>query len=343
MAKFIVPLDQLPPPASDGTQKFRFRIITEDKNVISYWSPIFKIINNSQIVYSNENTQGFIAFSASAVYDSRNDAISVTLDSPGTDYNEFIKNYDIFVKWDSGSYDFYNRMNANGISIANSGSATVRVKGQYPSQYIDGEPVETQSLKIFETSILNLIDLRDTALISASVTNISASVTQINQNVADVEGLIYALSWYTGGIMGALSLPERGQPLDVNIIYDITEQVNTLTNALTVKASSSSQVNKDTGSVGTSSLKFYAETKPLVATSVSGGQTEEFTISYPTNYKYTPVVTVTVLNNTGSNAGNNVTIVLTNITTSLAKGIVRYNEAGTVNLSVNSIVVGLPQ
>jgi hypothetical protein len=143
--------------------------------------------------------------------------------------------------------------------------------------------------------------------------------------------------------MGALSLPERGQPLDVNILYDITEQVNTLTNALTVKASSSSQVNKDTGSVGTSSLKFYAETKPLVATSVSGGQTEEFTISYPTSYKYTPVVTVTILNNTGSNAGNNVTIVLTNVTTSLAKGIVRYNEAGTVNLSVNAIVVGLPQ
>jgi hypothetical protein len=194
MAKFIVPLDELPPPTSDGTQKFRFRIITEDKNVISYWSPIFKIINNSQIVYSNENPQGFISFSASAVYDSRNDAISVTLDSPGTDYNEFIKNYDIFVKWDSGAYDFYNRMSANGISIANSGSATVRVKGQYPSQYIDGEPVETQSLKIFETGILNLIDLRDTSAISASVTNISASVTQINQNVADVEGLIYALS-----------------------------------------------------------------------------------------------------------------------------------------------------
>jgi hypothetical protein len=194
MAKFIFPLRELPPPMSDGTQKFRFRIITEDRNVVSYWSPIFKIINNSQVVFSNENQQGFLTFSASAIYDSRNDAISVTLNSPGVDYTEFIKDYDIFVKWDSNSYDFYNRMNANGISIANSGSATVTIKGQYPSQYIDGEPIETESLKIFETEVLNLIDIRDTAAISASVTNINSSITQINQDVSDVEGLIYALS-----------------------------------------------------------------------------------------------------------------------------------------------------
>lgn len=143
--------------------------------------------------------------------------------------------------------------------------------------------------------------------------------------------------------MGTLSVPERGQPIDVDFLYTLTEQVNTLTNAITVKSTSSSQVNKNTGSVGTSSLKFYAEELPLVATSVSGGQTEEFTISYPTSYKYTPVVTATVLNNSGSNAGNNVNLVLTNVTTSQAKGIIRYNESGTVNLSVNAIVIGIPQ
>lgn len=188
MAKFIFPLNELPPPAFDGTQKFRFRIITEDRNVVSYYSPIFKIINGRQIVPE------IPAFSASAIYDSRDNAVSLTLSSTGSEYTEFIKDYDIFVKWDSQAYDFYNRMNANGISIANSGSATVRIKGQFPSQYIDGEPVETDSLKIFETSVLNLLDIRDVASISASVTNISASVNQINQNVADVEGLIYALS-----------------------------------------------------------------------------------------------------------------------------------------------------
>jgi hypothetical protein len=190
MAKFIVPLHELPYPMSDGTQKFRFRIITEDRNVVSYWSPIFKIVNNSQVV------PAIPSFSASAIYDNRTDSVSVSLatNQVTDDYTEYLDNYDIFVNWDSSGYNFYNRMNANGINIPSSGSATVRIKGQYPSQYIDNLPVETSILKVFETSNLSLIDIRDTAAISASVTNISASVTQINQNVADVEGLIYALS-----------------------------------------------------------------------------------------------------------------------------------------------------
>jgi hypothetical protein len=190
MAKFIVPLHELPYPMSDGTQKFRFRIITEDRNVVSYWSPIFKIVNTNQL-------EPLIpSFAASAIYDSRTDSVSISLatNQVTDDYTEYLDNYDIFVNWDSAGYEFYNRMNANGINIPSSGSATVIVKGQYPSQYVDNSPVENLKLEVFKTSTLSLIDLRDTAAISASVTNISASVTQINQNVANVEGLIYALS-----------------------------------------------------------------------------------------------------------------------------------------------------
>lgn len=190
MAKFVVPLHELPPPMSDGTQKFRFRIITEDRNVVSYWSPIFKIVNNNQIVPMVPS------FSASAIYDNRTDSVSISLatDYVTDDHTEFLDNYDIFVNWDNNGYEFYNRMNANGINIANEGISTVKVKGQYPSQYVNNQAVETNLLKVFETDTLSLVDLRDTASISASVSNISASVTQINENVANVEGLIYALS-----------------------------------------------------------------------------------------------------------------------------------------------------
>lgn len=203
MAKFIIPLNQLPPPvgastqylgeAITGTQKFRFRVISEDRNTISYWSPVFKIINQRQInPYLNQ-------FNASAIYDSRDDYISVALSSDSTEYTEFLKDYDIFVEWDNGGYVFYNRMNANGIKIANSGTSTVRIKGQYPSQYIekdDGtlEPQETGLLEVFETETLSLVDLRDLSTISASITNVNASVIQVQQDVQNVEGLVYALS-----------------------------------------------------------------------------------------------------------------------------------------------------
>lgn len=195
MAKFIIPLNQLPPPMADGTQKFRFRIISEDRNVTSYWSPVFKVLNGKQIVPETPS------FSASAIYDSRSDSVSLTLgaDSTTADYTEFLDNYDIFVNWDSSGYEFYNRMSPNGINIPSSGSATVQIKGQYPSQYItdvNGKsvPYETNSLKVFETGTLSLIDLRDLTTISASVSNVNASVIQVQQDVQDVEGLVYALS-----------------------------------------------------------------------------------------------------------------------------------------------------
>lgn len=195
MAKFIIPLHQLPEPMTDGTQKFRFRIVSEDRNVVSYWSPIFKIINGNQLV------PYIPSFSASAIYDSRTDSINLNLDSDvnTSDYTEFLDNYDIFVSWDGGSYTFYNRMNANGINIANSGSATVRIKGQYPSQYVENisgfsTPSQSNNLKVFETATLSLIDLRDLTAVNASVTNLSASVVQVQTDVSNVEGLVYALS-----------------------------------------------------------------------------------------------------------------------------------------------------
>lgn len=203
MSKFIIPLSQLPPPVGastqyleepiTGTQKFRFRIITEDRNIISYWSPVFKIINERQI------NPALNQFTASAIYDSRDDYVSVALSSNSTEYTEFLKDYDIFVEWDNGGYVFYNRMNANGIKVSNSGTSTVRIKGQYPSQFIekeDGsyEPQETSLLKVFETDELSLVDLRDLSTISASVTNVNASVIQVQQDVQNVEGLVYALS-----------------------------------------------------------------------------------------------------------------------------------------------------
>ena len=195
MAKFIIPLHQLPEPMTDGTQKFRFRIVSEDRNVVSYWSPIFKIINGNQLV------PYIPSFSASAIYDSRTDSIGLSLSSDAntSDYTEFLDNYDIFVSWDNGSYVFYNRMNANGISIANSGSASIRIKGQYPSQYVENisgvsTPSQSNNLKVFETATLSLVDLRDLTAVNASVTNLSASVVQVQTDVSNVEGLVYALS-----------------------------------------------------------------------------------------------------------------------------------------------------
>jgi len=46
--------------------------------------------------------------------------------------------------------------------------------------------------------------------------------------------------------MAAIPLPERGQPLDVNYIYDMVSQINSIANTIAIRATSTSKVNENT-------------------------------------------------------------------------------------------------
>jgi hypothetical protein len=139
--------------------------------------------------------------------------------------------------------------------------------------------------------------------------------------------------------MAAIPLPERGQPLDVNYIYDIANQINNLTNTVAVRATATSRVN--TSSDTTGNLKFYAETKPLTVISATANGTESFFFTYPA-FKFPPVVVITVINNSGSNAGNDVRYTLKKeATTTRAEGVVRFGSAGQVDLSISLIAIGI--
>jgi hypothetical protein len=138
--------------------------------------------------------------------------------------------------------------------------------------------------------------------------------------------------------MAAIPLPERGQPLDVNYIYDIVSQINSITNTIAVRSTSTSRINSNSDT--TSNLKFYAETKTLSTTNASGNDTESFFFNYP-EFKFPPVITITILNNTGSSAGDNVLATLRNVGTSRCEGVVRFNVSGAVNLSISMIAIGI--
>lgn len=138
--------------------------------------------------------------------------------------------------------------------------------------------------------------------------------------------------------MATLPLPERGQPLDVNYIYDMVNQINNITNTIAVRSTSTSKINSVADT--TSNLKFYAETKALTTATIYGNTSDSFFFTYP-EFKYPPVVTVTVLNNDGSTIGENVLITLRTVGTSRCEGKVRYNVSGAVNLSISMIAIGI--
>lgn len=140
--------------------------------------------------------------------------------------------------------------------------------------------------------------------------------------------------------MGILSIPSRGQPLDVTYISQIASQVNRLTTIVGDKIASFSSVNDL--SQKTSDLKVYAKTVNVFAsTNKTDGDVVDYTINYPT-FNGIPVVTATIVAGSSSNVGDNANIVFKSITTSSATFRVTFSSGGNLDISVNVIAIGFP-
>ena len=146
--------------------------------------------------------------------------------------------------------------------------------------------------------------------------------------------------------MARIPLPERGQPLDLTYLYQIANAINDL--SAQVSPSSQKYVTIDTPAAGKQNVK-ASEARIIggvleVAnnSSVTAGNETNFSYTYPTNFKYAPVVTATPVNVGGTQAGKDVSVILRSVTTSGVQGTVRFNTSGDLSVSVNIIIVGIP-
>lgn len=140
-----------------------------------------------------------------------------------------------------------------------------------------------------------------------------------------------------------IPLPQRGQPIDVDYLYQIVNQINSLTNQVSSTSTVLSTVNN--GIVGskdstTNNLRFFASTKNVKKGSVTASTNESWFIDFNPNFLYAPIVVATVVNNTGSTAGNNIIAVVKNVTTSRVDGNILFNTAGTIDVNINIIAIG---
>jgi hypothetical protein len=146
--------------------------------------------------------------------------------------------------------------------------------------------------------------------------------------------------------MAKVPLPERGQPLDVAYIYQITNALNQLSDQVSVATGNYTTV--DTASAGqqsikTSDLKIIGGSYTVATNStVTASSTKEFTYNFKNNFKYSPIVVATPFNQGRTAAGENVSVVITNISTNSITGLVRFNASGDVTVVVNLIAIGIP-
>jgi hypothetical protein len=146
--------------------------------------------------------------------------------------------------------------------------------------------------------------------------------------------------------MAKVPLPERGQPLDVTYIYQLADTINDLSTQ--VSSATYNYTTVDTVSAGKQSVKTseasmiggYVEVANN--STVSAGNEKTFSYDFPSDFKYQPIATATLVNIGNTPAGQNVSVILKVVTTSRVEGIVRFGASGDLSLAVNLIILGIP-
>lgn len=147
--------------------------------------------------------------------------------------------------------------------------------------------------------------------------------------------------------MAKVPLPERGQPLDLSYIYQLSNAVNDLADELSITSARYTSI--DTVSAGTQTVR-TSDSRVIggyvaVTNSSSTSPDGEGAFSYNfSDFAYVPIVTATpILIDEGSTeAGKDITVVLTKVTTNRVEGVVRFNTIGVASVGLNLLIVGIP-
>lgn len=147
--------------------------------------------------------------------------------------------------------------------------------------------------------------------------------------------------------MPQISPPEKGQPLDIDYLYEIVSSINDINNQLA--PANSAAVSKVAGSdstrpdsIKTASLKFFAIEVPVASGKVSAGGIITRTVQFSSNFLYAPIVTVSPIIKNYRDQSKNCIATIENVTTS-GVDIVFTFTANADNVAVNAHIIAIGQ
>jgi hypothetical protein len=125
------------PPVDYDTLKYntRYRVISEDRNRTSHWSPIY-------------NSDGVDLVITSGAVSRAGNVITAVWE----DQNDFPE-YDVFVKFDSNDFFYHGRSKVHSYSFLKTGTTTVRVK----VQIVSSKKEIKAALNIFDSGTVSLV------------------------------------------------------------------------------------------------------------------------------------------------------------------------------------------
>lgn len=146
--------------------------------------------------------------------------------------------------------------------------------------------------------------------------------------------------------MSNLPLPERGQPLDVTYLYQIVQHINELYTQ--VAPSKRGYLSVDTPRNGvqttkTSEASVIGGYELVTPSSLqAAGTSLPWAHDFEKEFRYPPIVTATAYSQGTNDAGKDVTVTISSITTSKVEGSVKFNLGGETTMGINIIAVGIP-
>jgi hypothetical protein len=146
--------------------------------------------------------------------------------------------------------------------------------------------------------------------------------------------------------MATVPLPERGQPLDVTYIYRLAETLNDLSSQ--VSSVKYNFTTLDTISDGPQNIK-TSESRIIgkIVTvapnvNVTAGQFFDFSVDLGLSFAFPPIVSVTPVNVSGAQAGQDLSVIVTQVSQSSVSGKVKFNTTGQAFVSLHVIAIGVP-
>ena len=147
--------------------------------------------------------------------------------------------------------------------------------------------------------------------------------------------------------MAKIPLPERGQPLDLSYIYQLSNALNELSDEIsptTARYTSIDTVSAGTQNVRTADARFiggYVNVTNNSSTSPDGEGTFSYNFS---DFAYVPIVTATpiLVEDGATESGKDISVVLTKVTANRVEGVVRFNTIGVASVGINLLIVGVP-
>jgi hypothetical protein len=142
-------------------------------------------------------------------------------------------------------------------------------------------------------------------------------------------------------------LPQQGQPLDVEYLYTLASAINSLADSTSMAVDRTTSVKTRGASaqvytVRTGDAKIVAGYTTVLGggTSVTQGQTIQWSYKFPQSFGIVPVVTATAVNTGRSGSNVDPSVVITAISRDSVTGSVIFRNAGTWSLDINVIAVG---